>query len=75
MSAATGVIFRLMLLRSARVLANGRSGHRAYLPPIPAVLGSMLYDVLHVTEGWEALQVLEPSITALYCVDYFHPTM
>ena len=32
----------------------------------------MLYDVLHVTEGWGALQVLELSITVLYCVDYFH---
>jgi hypothetical protein len=49
------------------------SWHRfTYTQLYPAVLGSMLYDVLHVTDGWGALQVLELSITVLYCVDYFH---
>ena len=49
------------------------SWHRfTYTQLYPAILGSMLYDVLHVTEGWGALQVLELSITMLYCVDYFH---
>ena len=48
------------------------SWHRfTYTQLYPAVLGSMLYDVLHVTDGWGALQVLELSITVLYCVDYF----
>jgi hypothetical protein len=49
------------------------SWHRfTYTQLYPAVLGSMLYDVLHIREGWGALQVVELSITILYCVDYFH---
>jgi RES domain-containing protein len=37
--------------------------HRfTYLQLYPAVLGSMLYDVLHITEGWGPLQVVEIEI-------------
>jgi len=32
----------------------------------------MLYDVLHVTEGWGPLQAVEISITLLYCIDFFY---
>ena len=32
----------------------------------------MLYDVLHVTEGWGPLQVVEISITLLFCIDFFY---
>jgi hypothetical protein len=32
----------------------------------------MLYDVLHVTEGWGSLQAVEISITLLYCIDFFY---
>jgi hypothetical protein len=47
--------------------------HRfTYTQLYPAVLGSMLYDVLHVTEGWGPLQAVEISITLLYCTDYFY---
>jgi hypothetical protein len=47
--------------------------HRfTYTQLYPAVLGSMLYDVLHVTEGWGPLQAVEISITLLYCVDFFY---
>jgi hypothetical protein len=49
------------------------SWHRfVYTQLYAAVLGSMLYDVLHFRTGAGALQVLEISITVLYCVDYFH---
>jgi hypothetical protein len=47
--------------------------HRfTYTQLYPAVLGSMLYDVLHVTERWGPLQSVEISITLLYCTDYFY---
>ena len=47
--------------------------HRfTYTQLYPAVLGSMLYDVLHVTEGWGPLQAVEISITLLYCIDFFY---
>lgn len=47
--------------------------HRfTYTQLYPAVLGSMLYDVLHVTERWGPLQVVELSITLLYCIDFFY---
>jgi len=47
--------------------------HRfTYTQLYPAVLGSMLYDVLHVTEGWGPLQVVEISITLLFCIDFFY---
>jgi hypothetical protein len=47
--------------------------HRfTYTQLYPAVLGSMLYDVLHITEGWGPLQAVEISITGLYCVDFFY---
>jgi hypothetical protein len=32
----------------------------------------MLYDVLHITEGWGPLQAVEISITLLYCIDFFY---
>ena len=47
--------------------------HRfTYTQLYPAVLGSMLYDVLHVTEGWGPLQAVEISVTLLYCIDFFY---
>ena len=47
--------------------------HRfTYTQLYPAVLGSMLYDVLHITEGWGALQFVELSITLIYCIDFFY---
>jgi len=47
--------------------------HRfTYTQLYPAVLGSMLYDVLHITEGWGPLQAVEISITLLYCIDFFY---
>jgi hypothetical protein len=47
--------------------------HRfTYTQLYPAVLGSMLYDVLHVTARWGPLQVVEVSITLLYCIDFFY---
>jgi len=47
--------------------------HRfTYTQLYPAVLGSMLYDVLHITEGWGALQAVEISIALLYCIDFFY---
>ena len=43
--------------------------HRfTYTQLYPNVLGSMLYDVLHVTQGWGPLQVIEIS-------DHGPPTM
>jgi hypothetical protein len=49
------------------------SWHRfTYTQSYPAVLGAMLYDVLHITEDWGAVQVVGLSIVGLYCVDYFH---
>ena len=54
-------------------LSDLSSWHRfTYTQLYPAVLGSMLYDVLHLHKGWGPLQFLELSITAMYCVDYFH---
>src|SRR5438132_560640 len=38
----------------------------------PAVLGSLLYDVLHIRADWGAVQFLELAITVAYCLDYFH---
>ena len=47
--------------------------HRfTYTQLYPAVLGSMLYDVLHITQGWGPLQAIEISITILYCIDFFY---
>ncbi len=47
--------------------------HRfTYTMLYPAVLGSMLYDVLHLNEGWGPLQMVELSITVLFCVDFFY---
>ena len=49
------------------------SWHRfTYTQLYPAVLGAMLYDVLHITEDWGALQLVGVSIAVIYCVDYFH---
>ncbi len=38
----------------------------------PAVLGSLLYDALHIRAGWGPLQLLELSITFLYVIDCLH---
>lgn len=47
--------------------------HRfTYTQLYPAVLGSMLYDVLHVEAGWGPLQLIEISVAVLFCTDYFH---
>lgn len=49
------------------------SWHRfTYTQLYPAVLGAMLYDVLHITEDWGAVELVGLSIVILYCVDYFH---
>lgn len=50
-----------------------RSWHRfIYGLLYPAVLGSMLYDVLHLTPSHGPLRMVALSITWLYCVDFLY---
>jgi hypothetical protein len=38
----------------------------------PAVLGSMLYDILHFPSSWNPTDVIKWSITIFYCLDYLN---
>lgn len=54
-------------------LRDLRSWHKfVYGLVYPAVLGSMLYDILHVTSNWGSLQSVELSIIVMYCIDFLH---
>lgn len=43
-----------------------------YTQLYPAVLGSLLYDVLHIPKGIEPLDVVKFSIMIFYCVDWLN---
>jgi len=43
-----------------------------YTQLYPAVLGSMLYDVLHIGPRWGCLQAIELSIAVFFAVDSLH---
>ncbi len=43
-----------------------------YTQLYPAVLGSMLYDILHFPSKWHPINIVKWSLTIFYCIDYFN---